>query len=117
MKAQGREPVLPYNPAPFITDWLMDVGPTAPGGDGPVTYQELEAWSGLTGIELDAWEARTLRRLSRSFVNQRADARDPACIEPRVKADEVAIRNKVGAQFAGMLAALAKQPKLLERKD
>lgn len=104
MKAQGRDPVLPLNPAPHITDWLMEIGPMA--GEGPIGWQDMDAWSRLTSIDLDPWEARTLRRLSRSFVNQRRDARKANCPEPRVQADEIAVRKKVDGQFAAMVAAL-----------
>ncbi|MBO9724309.1 MAG: hypothetical protein J7530_08040 [Novosphingobium sp.] len=107
MKAQDREPVLPFNPAPHITDWLFEIGPMT--GEGAIGWQDMDAWSRLTGIELDPWEARTLRRLSRSFVNQRWDARKDNCPEPRVQADEIAVRKKVEGQFAAMVAALGRE--------
>lgn len=107
MKAQGCEPVLPFNPAPHITDWLFEIGPMA--GEGPIDWQDMLAWSQLTGIDLNPWEARTLRRLSRAFVNQRYDARKANSPEPRVQADEVAVRKKVEGQFAAMVAAFGRR--------
>ncbi|EQB09708.1 hypothetical protein L284_19080 [Novosphingobium lindaniclasticum LE124] len=63
-------------------------------------------WSRLMGVDLSPWEARTLRRLSRAFVNQRDDARKPTCIEPMVQVDQELARSRVEAQFAAMVATL-----------
>ena len=106
MKAQGSDPVLPFNPAPHLTDWLIEIGPAAPGGEDAIGYMEMAAWSRLTGIDLNPWEVRTLRRLSRSFVSQRAISRKPSCLEPRLQADEVSARARVDEQFKAMMGAL-----------
>lgn len=107
MKAQGREPVLPFNPAPYLTDWLLEIGPSVSAGDSTVAlaFSEMAEWSRLMGVDLSPWEARTLRRLSRAFVNQQAEARKPSCIEPMVKVDQDLSRNRVEAQFAAMVSA------------
>jgi len=63
------------------------------------------------GIDLSPWEGRTLRRLSRAFVNQQSDAHNPSCIEPMVKVDQETARSRVDAQFAAMFAALRQQPR------
>ncbi|WP_395391554.1 hypothetical protein WBP07_12880 [Novosphingobium sp. BL-8A] len=114
MRGQGREPVLPFNPAPYLTDWLLEIGPAAPGGESAFGFHEMVAWSHLIGVHLSPWEARTLRRLSRAFVNQAAEARDPACMEPRLKADQDSARKRVDEQFAGLIAAFGQRPRQRE---
>lgn len=104
MKADGREPILPDNPAPYLTDWFLEIGPTA--GETPLGWQDLVAWSRLTGIELTPWEARTLRRLSKTFLNQKFDARKSGCPEPREQADQRETRKRVDEQFKAMMGAL-----------
>lgn len=58
-----------------LIDHLFEVGP---GVDGqPVTFQELQAWAGLTGNTLTAWEASTLRLLSAAYMSELLAAEDP----------------------------------------
>jgi hypothetical protein len=54
----------------------------AGGYPGPVTHEEILSWQELTGIELQPWEVRFLRRLSGEYLaeSQRAEKRD--CTEP-----------------------------------
>jgi len=100
--------VLPVNPAPYITDWLLEIGPTAPAADGaaPLEFSEMAEWSRLMGVQMSPWEAKTLRRLSRAYVNQRAEARNPACIEPMCKVDPETARTRVEDQFKSMMESL-----------
>ncbi len=64
-----------YLAAVFFAD-----GPALSSGMGqfPLTHLELEAMQRNTGIELDAWEARTLRRLSSEWLaeSHAAEAHD-----------------------------------------
>jgi len=89
---------------------LLEIGPTTPSGDGAAAlgFSEMAAWSRIMGVDLSPWEARTLRRLSRTFLSQQQDSRNPACIEPMVAVDQDRARNRVDAQFAAMSAAFRK---------
>lgn len=116
-RKKKNQPVLyPPNPAPYLTDWFLEIGPTAPGGmgDAPISWQDMAAWSQVTGIELDPWEGRTLRRLSIAHINQKYAAKKPGCIEPRLEADrakaEEVSRDRVSSQFAAMVKALKPSP-------
>ena len=104
--------LLPPNPAEHVTDWLLEIGPTSISGMGeaPVSWETIDAWQRLTGIELDPWEARTIRRLSSAYVGQRYEARKPNCPPPYNGADEsvVAKRDTVTAQFKAFMQAFAK---------
>ncbi|MBB4858258.1 hypothetical protein HNO88_001577 [Novosphingobium chloroacetimidivorans] len=104
MRAQKREPVLPANSASHLTDWFFEIGPTS--AEGPISWQEIAAWSLMTSIDLDPWEASLMRRLSVAYMNQREEARKPSCPEPRLQVDTEAARNRVEAQFSGMMSAI-----------
>lgn len=78
------QPDMPPVGAAYLLGYLWEVGPTmaAGGYPGPVTHEELLAWQELTGIELQPWEMRFLRRLSGEYMaeSRRAEKRD--CPEP-----------------------------------
>jgi hypothetical protein len=112
-KTTAKQDILfPPNPAEYLTDWFREIGPTiaSPMGEVAIGWSDMVAWQELTGIELDAWEARTIRRMSRAFIDQRHEAKKPDCVEPRLKADEEKVeaesRNRVADQFKAMVGAL-----------
>lgn len=109
MKAEKIEPDLPPNPMPHLTGWLFEIGPTASGGMGPsvIGWQEIAAWQGLTGIELDAWEAKTLRSLSAEFLGMMNEAKEPACPAPYASPEAIERnREAVGKQISQGFSAL-----------
>ena len=61
-----------------VIDYLQEVGPTMPGAMGPepVSFAEIDAWARTTGYDPSAWEAQTIRRLSRVFVSQYAKSKE-----------------------------------------
>ncbi len=63
-----------------FTLYIGDLGHANSNGNGlsPVSYQEIKAWSELTGIELNGWEATTLRDLSIAYIIGHSTGRDPA---------------------------------------
>ena len=111
IRARGEEPLWPPNPAEYLTNWLIEIGPVYAGAAGPVEipWGELESWQRQTGIELDAWEARTIRRLSAVYVVQSYDARKPNCPQPYVGSAKVVAsrRDVVANQFRTMFMAFA----------
>ena len=60
----------------YLIEHFLEVGPSQ-GGEA-LTFGELAAWSSLTGVRLDAWEATMLRRLSSAYLGEYHDAKDPA---------------------------------------
>lgn len=66
----------------YLLGYLFEIGPAMSGPAGPceISHEEICCWQDLTGIDLQAWEARTLRRLSREYVDEmnRATSRDAA---------------------------------------
>ncbi len=110
MKENSEEPMMPENPAPYLTDWLMDIGPSVQGGmaEAEIGYRELQAWQDVIGVELMPWEARILRRLSKDFCSERQRARKPDALAPYdpARVDEKAAAEKVDRQFAALFKAL-----------
>ena len=111
MKADGVEIHLPPNPLPYITEYLMEIGPVSSSsmGSAPLAWPEIAAWQDLTGIELDAWEARTIRRLSRDFHDQMHRAKDANCPPPfaaKARNDDA-----VSEQFQRMFRVMAANKK------
>lgn len=113
MRAAGIVPDMPPNPAPYITEWLLEIGPTVPTGmgSGPIGWRDMEAWSSLTGSGLQPWEARLIRRLSLEFLAWTHKAEKPDCPAPWVTVDDAtaanreAVARKVSNAFRAMAMA------------
>lgn len=76
----------------YLLDYLFELGPAVPNGMGssPVPFSEIDKWSELTGIPLQPWEVRTLRRLSQDYVNEagaatKHDAEEPWDTQERIR--------------------------------
>ena len=67
MKRDKIVPPMPHNPAPHITDRLIEIGLTQAAGMGavPLSWLEINAWCERTAVDLEPWEARLIRRLPR----------------------------------------------------
>lgn len=97
---------LPDNPAPHLTDWLLEIGPTVADG-AAIGWRDLGAWMQITGIELEPWEARLIRRLSQEYASMRYRAEKPDCAAPYTT--EMVVkdsRDRVSDQFAAMVGAM-----------
>lgn len=84
MRKRGDHVPIPPNPAPYLTGWLFEIGPTVPGGmsPAPLGWLDMAAWQGISGVELLPWEASLIRQLSRVFVSASHDARKRDCPAP-----------------------------------
>ncbi len=70
LKRKKIVPQMPPNPAPHITDWLIEMGLTqAVGmGAGPLSWAEIAAFQVNTCIRLEPWETRLIRELSKAYL-------------------------------------------------
>jgi hypothetical protein len=105
------DPLLwPENPAPYLTDWLFEIGPTASGamGEAPMAIRHIEADLAALGIETEPWECRLLRRLSGAYAEERYRARKPECPAPYSGIEDrpEAVRAKATGQFRAMFKSL-----------
>jgi hypothetical protein len=87
----------------YLVDYLMEVGPTMPGGFGPapLSYSELRAWQDTMGIQLTPWEAQTLRRLSTTWIVSSRAAEAPDCPPPYAyqRPSRAAVAKKIDLAF------------------
>jgi hypothetical protein len=65
---------MPPVSAGYVLDYLYELGVSL--GDQPLTHGEIESWQKNTGIELDSFEARTLKKLSEAYMRESISARD-----------------------------------------
>jgi len=72
-------PDMPPVSAGHIIDYLWEVGPTlsAGGYPGSITHGELRSWQVNTGITLQPWEIRFMRRLSHEYLAELHAAEKP----------------------------------------
>lgn len=79
----------PVEGGEYLLGYLWEVGPVMPGGMGAVvlSWQELRAWQESIGFELDPWESRILRRLSRDYLAESHKAEKHDCPPPWKEAD------------------------------
>lgn len=109
-KAANEDIPLPPNPAPYLIDWLLEIGPTQPVGMGaaPISFGAMLDWQDIMGVELQPWEARMLRRLSVDYVNEQYHARDKDRLAPYsaffagdVRANRQRVDDKIRSLFGG----------------
>lgn len=83
-KKHGAPLDMPECDAMHVVAYLFDIGPVLHGGMGetPLTCGEIAAWEGLTGIELTAWEAQVVRRLSLEYLSEQQRAESPTALPP-----------------------------------
>ena len=75
----------------YLVSYLFEIGPTmaAGMGSGPITHGEIESWQRITGIDLNPWDARTLRRLSIDYLSESQKATQMDCPAPWEQAPDV----------------------------
>lgn len=76
-------------------------------GEGPITWQDIDAWRALGDISIEPWEAQAIRRMSSAFVSQRHESKKASCPAPYSTALPQDVRDKVNDQFKALVGALA----------
>jgi hypothetical protein len=105
--ADDEDAGLPDCSARFLVDYLLEIGPIKPVGmgSGSIDWQDIEAWQRCTGITLPPWQARMLRRLSRSYLAMSREAEEPDCRSPTqeevTQREREAVSQKIRAARAG----------------
>mgnify|MGYP003440186712 CR=1 FL=1 len=101
--------MLPPVSAPWIIEWLLEVGPVdaAGVGVGPIKWREIDRWSKLSGTRLNPWQARLLRRLSLDWMQAAQAAEKPDCPAPWTENDQsqdhrALVAKKVGGLFRAL---------------
>lgn len=80
---------MPDCEAYYLIAYLFEIGPTVINGMGesPVTQAEISHFQSNTGIELNTWEARNLRRLSMVYLSASYQAKAMDAPAPWQRAD------------------------------
>jgi hypothetical protein len=75
---------MPPNPAPHITDRLIEMGVSEAAGMGvvPLSWLTISQWCSLTNVDLQPWEARLIRRLSSTYLAESRLAENEHCPPP-----------------------------------
>jgi len=89
-----------------LIECLFAVGPANDGA--AITFQELQAWCGLTGHTLNSWEASTLRSLSKAYLAEYMAASDPARPAP-YSAPRQLTRTEVASKLLSAFDRLERQ--------
>lgn len=85
LQARDQAPDMPPpGAAAHLVSYLYEIGPVSSGGMGAVviSWPEINAWQMATGIDLAAWEARGLRRLSQEYLAASHEAQAHDCPAP-----------------------------------
>lgn len=97
----------------YLVDHLFTIGPSL-GGE-PVTFQEIEAWSRMTGTRLNTWEVSTLHGLSLAYVDELNAASDPVRPAPYSPADKPS-RAEVSKRLEAAFDLFERQDKAAARQ-
>lgn len=90
LEDQGKKAEFPpIDYAENLISYLSEFGPCVSSGMGlaPVSFQEIKAWSEMTGTILTSWEYLALRELSVTYVSQHAESESPKCPAPYTSDD------------------------------
>lgn len=88
-EGHGDALAMPPCEAYHLVAYLFEIGPTVVNGMGeaPITQSDVAHFQSNTGIALDAWQARTLRRLSLVYLSASYKAKKQDCLAPWQEAD------------------------------
>ena len=96
----------PLDAADHLIEHLFDIGPVS--GDSPISYQDIKAWSDITGHVLDGWEASTLRQMSSAYLAEYHAASEPNR-QPPYTTSTIRPREVVASKLASILDRWEKQ--------
>lgn len=68
LEANGYEVVYPECDADYILVYLQEIGMSL--GDQPLNFSEIRAYQDVTGIDLQSWESRIIKRLSVAYLSE-----------------------------------------------
>lgn len=71
---------MPECDAFYVIEYLFELGLTLV--DSAITHAEIRAWMHNTGIDLSAWESRTIKNLSSAYLSGCHESRKPDAETP-----------------------------------
>lgn len=88
LELADKEPQYPeLEEAAYMLPLFLELGVILHHGMGaaPMSWQEIESWKNLSGLELDYWELLTLKEMSYAYASEYGNATDPQRIAPYVR--------------------------------
>ncbi len=97
--------------AEYVITYWHDLGVIEAGAMGPIplSSKEILSWQECTGVDLQAWEFRVLREMSRMYLIQAEESKKPECPppygDPVNEFDRGVVSKKVSNAFKSLLQA------------
>lgn len=97
--------------ADYVITYWHELGVVESGGMGPVplSSKEILSWQECTGIDLQSWEFRVLREMSRRYLIQAEESKKPECSppygDPVNEFDRTIVSKKVTNAFQAFIQA------------
>lgn len=88
----------------YLVEYLVELGVTE--GDKSLPNREIESWQRQSGIELQPWEVRLVKRLSDVYLSESHAARDPDAPAPWADAPYLRV-TPAPASSGGLMSYLA----------
>ena len=112
IERNGGFPLFPsVGNADYVITYWHDLGVVESGAMGPIplSSKEILSWQECTGVELEAWEFRVLRDMSRRYLIQHEESKKPECPppfgDPVNDFDRGVLSKKVGNAFKAFIQA------------
>jgi len=95
-------------PLSHIVTWFIELGEVAqgPGGFAVLSWQEIDAWSKLTGLDISPREGLALRHLSTAYINEYYRSNNRDCAMPNI--EEPDRRERVNGRLKRAFEAMRK---------
>ena len=96
--------------AQYLLAYLFDAGPlvNSANGSAALSWQDLSAWQIGTGVELQAWESRAIRKLSQVYLRASIDAQAPDCPAPYTEQPTPDQREHIASALRSIFGQLKK---------
>lgn len=111
IQANGGTPLMPECDAHYLIEYWYTVGLCAAGAMGPVALSstEIDAWSRLSGVELEPWEFNSLRQMSQEYVSSLHLSESPDAPPPygalAQTFDRKVVQEKLSSAFKSFILA------------
>lgn len=115
---RGGKPLFPkVKITNYMIGYWLELGRAKATGMGQSAFEpgDLIHWQNGTGIDLNAWEFRTLRKMSESFASFLPEAKQIACKPPYGNPFNDFDRKKIDSKLRSVFDVLA-QPKQRRRR-
>lgn len=96
---------------PHLLDWLMEVGPCefTQSGIKPVSFQEIKAWSDVSGLVLVENEPQIIKQMSGEYCGMYIKGRDRNCPPPYIPENTDDAIAKIRAHTSDQMRKLMKR--------